>query len=170
GHFETGAIARAVRQEVQSVNSALPVFGVSTLGKTVSASLAVRRFSMELIAMFALTALCLAALGIYGVISYMVSERTHEIGVRLALGASRLDVMRIVMRQGLAIAIVGAGVGLAAALVVSHAMAALLVVVSATDPMTFAITAVVLALVAMVGCYVPARRAIRVDPIVALRY
>jgi putative ABC transport system permease protein len=169
GQFETAEIARALRDQVQAVNSALPVFGVATLDETVSASLAVRRFTMELIAMFACTALLLAALGIYGVVSYMVGERTHEIGVRLALGAQPRDVMRIVLKQGLVLAVAGAVLGLAGALVVSRAMAGLLVGVSPADPLTFGVAAVVLTTVAFVGCYVPARRAIRIDPILALR-
>ena len=156
--------------QVQAVNSALPVFGVTTLDETVSASLAVRRFSMELIALFALTALLLAALGIYGVVAYMVGERTHEIGVRLALGAQGADVMRMVMRHGARLAIAGTAFGLAGALIVSRAMTGLLVGVSPTDPATFALATAMLTVVAMAGCYIPARRALRVDPIVALRY
>lgn len=170
GRFTPAAITRQVREQVQSVNSALPVFGEATLDETVSASLAVRRFSMELIGLFALTALLLASLGIYGVISYMVSERTHEIGVRLALGAQRTDVMRMVLSQGLRLALVGAGVGLVGALVVSHAMSGLLYGVSPTDPLTFGVVAGALTAVAIAACYIPARRAIRIDPIVALRY
>ncbi len=169
GHFETGAIARAVRDEVQSVNSALPVFGVETLGETVSASLAVRRFSMELIALFAATALFLAALGIYGVISYAVSERTHEISVRLALGADSQGVMGMVIREGAKLAMIGAGVGLVGALVASRAIAGLLVGVSPRDPLTFGLATLVLTTAALAGCYFPARHAIRIDPILALR-
>jgi predicted permease len=170
GRFTPATITRQVREQVQSVNSALPVFGEATLDETVSASLAVRRLSMELIAMFALTALLLASLGIYGVISYMVSERTHEIGVRLALGAQRADVMGMVLRQGLRLALTGAVAGLAGALVVSHMMSSLLYGVSPTDPLSFGVVAAVLTAVALVACYIPARRAVRVDPIVALRY
>lgn len=169
GQFVPATITRQVREQVQSVNSALPVFGAATLDETVSASLAVRRFSMEMVALFALTALLLASIGIYGVISYMVSERTHEIGVRLALGAQRADVMRMVLRQSLSLASAGAGVGLAGALVVSHVMSGLLYGVSPTDPLTFGVVAATLTAVALAACYIPARRAIQVDPIVALR-
>jgi putative ABC transport system permease protein len=169
GRLETAAVGRAVRDHVQALNSALPVFGVRTLDETLSASLAVRRLSMELIALFAATALLLAALGIYGVISYMVGERTHEIGVRLALGARPSDVMGIVMQQGIRLTLVGAALGLAGSLIASRAMASLLVGVTPTDPLTFLAAAIVLAIVAMAGCYFPARRAIRVDPIVALK-
>ena len=170
GRFTPATITRQVREQVQSVNSALPVFGEATLDETVSASLAVRRLSMELIALFALTALLLASLGIYGVISYMVSERTHEIGVRLALGAQRADVMAMVLRQGLRLALTGAVAGLAGALVVSHMMTSLLYGVSPTDPLSFGVVAAALTAIALAACYVPARRAVRVDPIVALRY
>jgi predicted permease len=169
GHVETAALARQVREQVQSINSALPLFGEETLDETVSASLAVRRFSMQMIALFAVTALLLAALGIYGVISYVVSERTHEIGVRLALGAGRADVMRMVVRQGMSLAISGTVVGLGGALVVARALAGLLYGVRPADPLTFGAVTVVLITVALIACYVPARRAIRVDPVIALR-
>ena len=125
---------------------------------------------MEMVALFALTALLLAGLGIYGVISYMVSERTHEIGIRIALGADRRSILRMVLRQGLGLAIIGAAVGLVGALVVSHFMAGLLFGVRPTDPLTFACVALLLIGVAVLACYIPARRAIRVDPLVALRH
>jgi putative ABC transport system permease protein len=170
GHVAAGTIEEAVREQVQSINSALPVFGATTLDETVQVSLAARRFAMEMIALFALTAMLLAALGIYGVISYMVSERTHEIGVRQALGAQRADVMRLVLRQGLNLAILGGSVGLVGAAIVTHAMSGLLYGVSPTDPLTFGIVAATLTAIALGACYIPARRAIRVDPIVSLRY
>src|SRR5205807_9853654 len=170
GHFHTAAIADEVREQVQSLDPTLPVSGAQTLDETVSASLSQRRFSMEMITLFALTALLLAGLGIYGVISYLVSERTQEIGLRLALGASRSNILRIVLRQGLGLAIVGAAVGLVCALIVSHLMASLLYGVSPTDPGTFAGVTLLLMGVALLACYVPAHRAMRVDPMVALRY
>jgi len=170
GHFRTAAITDEVRKQVQSLDPTLPVSGGQTLNETVSASLAQRRFSMEMVGLFALTALLLAALGIYGVISYLVSERTHEIGIRLALGASRSNILRIVLRQGLGLAIVGAAVGLVCALIVSHLMASLLYGVRPTDPGTFAGVTLLLMGVALLACYVPAHRAMRVDPMVALRY
>jgi putative ABC transport system permease protein len=123
-----------------------------------------------MVGLFALTALFLAAIGIYGVISYIVTERTHEIGIRLALGASRANILRIVLRQGLGLAIVGAAVGLVCSLIVSHLMASLLYGVRPTDPLTFAGVALLLLSVALLACYIPARRAIRVDPLVALHY
>jgi ABC-type antimicrobial peptide transport system permease subunit len=170
GHVDTATIPEEVRAVVQSIDPTLPVFGAQTLTETVSASLAQRRFSMQIVALFALTALLLAALGIYGVISYIVSERTHEIGIRLALGAQNTNIMQLVLRQGLGLAIAGAGVGLIGALIVSHLMTGLLYGVAPTDPVTFAGVAVLLLGVAMLACYIPARRAMRIDPLLALRY
>src|SRR6266850_1049624 len=170
GHFHTAAIAEQVREQVQSLDPTLPVYGAQTLDETVSASLSQRRFSMELVGLFALTALLLAGLGIYGVISYVVSERTHEIGIRLALGAQRRNILHIVLRHGLGLAIAGAAVGLICALIVSQLMASLLYGVRPTDPLTFAGVALLFIGVALVACYVPARRAMKVDPMDALRY
>jgi len=170
GNLDAAAIPGEVREQVQSVDPTLPVFGAQTLNETVSASLSERRFSMELVALFALTALLLAGLGIYGVISYLVSERTHEIGIRIALGAQRADIMRTILRQGLGLAFAGAAVGLVGALVVSRLMADLLYGVRPRDPLTFGGVALLLISVALLACYIPARRAIRVDPLVALRH
>jgi len=170
GHLDTGAIPEQVRAQVQAVDPTLPISGSQTLNETVSASLAERRFSMAMIALFALTALLLAGLGIYGVISYMVSERTHEIGIRIALGAESENILRMVLRQGLGLAIAGAAVGLVGALIVSHSMAGLLYGVKPTDPLTFSCVALLLLGVALLACYVPARRALRVDPLTALRH
>jgi predicted permease len=170
GRLDAAAIPIQVREQVQSVNPELPVFGALTLSDALSTSLSERRFSMEMVGLFALTALLLAGLGIYGVISYIVSERTHEIGIRLALGAQRRNILRMVLRQGLGLAIAGAAVGLACALIVSHLMAGLLYGVRATDPLTFAGVALLLIGVALLACYIPARRAIRVDPLLALRH
>ena len=170
GHLDTAAIPDEVREQVQSVDPALPVFGAQALSDTVSASLSERRFSMEIVALFALIALLLTGLGIYGVISYLVSERTHEIGIRLALGAERRSILQMVLGQGLGLVIVGAAVGLVGAVVVSHLMTGLLYGVRPTDPLTFVVVALLLIGVALLACYIPARRALRVDPLVALRY
>jgi predicted permease len=170
GHLDAAAIPTQVSAQVQSVDPTLPLSGAQTLNETVSASLAERRFSMEMIALFALTALLLAGLGIYGVISYMVSERTHEIGIRMALGADRKNILRMILRQGLGLAIAGAAVGLIGALIVSHLMASLLYGVAPTDPLTFAAVVLLLIGVALLACYIPARRALRVDPLIALRH
>lgn len=170
GHLDTGAIPEQFREQVQSLDPTLPVSGGQTLIETLSASLAERRFSMEIVGLFAVTALLLAGLGIYGVISYLVSERTHEIGIRIALGAGSRSILQMVLRQGLGLAIAGAAVGLVCALIVSHLMAGLLYVVRPTDPLTFAGVALLLIGVALLACYIPARRAIRVDPQIALRH
>jgi len=169
GQLETGAIAHAVRDEVQGINAALPVFGAEPLSETVSNSLAIERFAMQLIAIFGVTALFLSGLGIYGVISYMVSERAHEIGLRLALGAEGAEVMRMVMRRGLLLALIGAVPGLCGALIVSRLMSGILVSVRFGDPVPFVAAVALLSVAALVGCYLLARRVIRVDPIEALR-
>jgi predicted permease len=170
GQLDPAAAPVELREQVQSVNPELPVFGARMLDDVLSASLSERRFSMEMVALFALTALLLAGLGIYGVISYLVSERTHEIGIRVALGAESRNILRMVLRQGLRLAFAGAAVGLAGALLVSHLMAGLLYGVRPTDPLTFAGVALLLIGVALLACYIPARRAIHVDPLVALRH
>jgi predicted permease len=169
GRLDPVAIAKGVREQIQSIDDTLPVFGAQKLEEAVSASLSQRRFSLEMVGLFALTALLLAGLGIYGVISYMVSARTHEIGIRLALGAGRSDIVRMVLRQGLRLAVAGAAVGLFAAAIVARLMTGLLYGVRTTDPVTFATVAILLIGVAMLACYLPARRAIRVDPMTALR-
>jgi len=170
GRLDPAAIPEEVRQQVQSINPELPVFGATTLSGVVSGSLSQRRLSMEMVLLFALTALLLAGLGIYGTISYLVNERTHEIGIRLALGATRGTILQMILRQGLELAIAGAAVGLLGALIVSHLMAGLLYGVRPTDPVTFVGVAILLIGIALLACYLPARRAMRVDPMVALRY
>ena len=170
GRLDAAAIPGEVSGQVHSVDPTLPVFGAQRLNETVSSSLAERQFSMEMVGLFALTALLLAGLGIYGVISYLVLERTHEIGIRRALGAQSPTILRMVLRQGLGLAFSGAAVGLAAALIVSRLMAGLLFGVRPGDPLTFAAITVLLLFVALLASWIPARRAIRVDPMVALRY
>jgi putative ABC transport system permease protein len=169
GHLDAAGIPAQVREQLKSLDPTLPVFGAQALDVTVSASLAERRFSMEIVVLFALTALLLAALGIYGVISYIVSERTHEFGIRLALGAQRRYILSLVLRQGARLALAGTIAGLGCALIVSRAMAGVLYGVRPTDPLTFGGVAILLIVVALCACYLPARRAIRVDPMTALR-
>ncbi len=169
GNLDAAAIPAELRAQVQAVDPTLPVFGAEMLRETVSASLSQRRFLMEVVVLFALTALLLAGLGVYGVISYIVSERKHEIGIRLALGAKKKDILQLVFRQGLGLALAGAAVGLASALIVSQLMTSLLYSVRPTDPVVFLIVPLVLFLVALAAIYLPARRASQVDPMIALR-
>ena len=146
------------------------IFGAQTMDSLISDSLASRRFSMILLIVFAVLALLLASLGIYGVISYVVGQRAHEIGIRIALGAQPRDILRLILGRGGKLAGAGVAVGLAAALGLTRLMSSLLYGVGASDPLTFAGVAVLLTIVALAACYVPARRATKVDPVVALRY
>jgi ABC-type antimicrobial peptide transport system permease subunit len=136
------------------------------IGKT----LAARQFSMILLASFAGMALLLSSIGLYGVISYLVGQRTHELGVRMALGAQRRDVLLLVVNNGMRMALIGVALGLVAALLLTRLMTKLLYGVSATDPATFVVIAVLLSVVALLACYLPARKATKVDPLIALRY
>jgi predicted permease len=170
GQLDPAAIPADVREQVQSVDPQLPVFAAQSLDGVLSASLAGRRFSLELIAAFAVTALLLAGLGVYGVISFVVNERSLEIGIRLALGATRGEILRLVFRQGIGLALAGAAAGLVGALLVSRLMTGVLYGVRPADPLTFIAVTAVLTFVALAACYVPAWRATRVDPLVALRY
>jgi predicted permease len=160
----------AIRHSVQQVNSEQVVAGAQTMDEIISSSIAGQRFSMILLGSFAGLALLLSSMGIYGVVSYLVGQQTREFGIRIALGAQRGDVMRLVLGDGAKMALVGVGVGVLAALALTRLMARILYGVSATDPLTFAAVAVVLTGVALAACYIPARRAMRVDPMVALRY
>jgi putative ABC transport system permease protein len=170
GHFNTAAIGDEVRNQVQSLDPTLPVFGAQTLTETVSASLSQRRFSLEVIALFALTALLLASIGVFGVISYLVTERTREIGIRLALGAQKRNILRVILQQGFQLAVAGAAIGIVCAVIVSHLMANLLYGVKPIDPLSFGAVAVLFVSVALLACYLPARRAMKIDPMVALRH
>jgi putative ABC transport system permease protein len=169
GRLDPAKLPEEVRNLVQSLNSELPVFGAERLPDVVSGSLEQRRFSMKIVLLFALAALLLAGIGVYGTISYIVSGRTRDIGIRLALGAQRTAILQMILNQGLALALLGAAVGLIGALIASRMMAGLLYGISPNDPLTFISLPVFLVFVALVACYIPARRAMRVDPIVALR-
>jgi putative ABC transport system permease protein len=160
----------AVRREIQAIDKGQPVFNIKTMDQLLSESIAQRRFNMLLLASFAVLALSLAALGIYGVMSYTVSQRTHEIGVRMALGAQPADVLKLVVRQGLILMLCGIMIGLVGALALTPVMTSLLYGVSSTDPLTFAVVILVLAIASLLSCYIPARRATGVDPLNALRY
>ena len=168
GQLDPGTILGQERSQVQGVDPELPVFHAETLKEVLSTSLSVRRFSMEIVAFFAATALLLAGLGIYGTISYVVNEQRREIAIRLALGAQRDNIVRMVLRRGVGLAAVGAGLGVAGALIVSHLMAGLLYGVSPHDLPTFASVTLMLTLVALAASCVPALRAMRLDPIAAL--
>jgi predicted permease len=167
---DPAAIMGPVRRAVYETDPREVIYGVQTLDAVLANSLAARRLSMVLLEIFAALALVLSCVGIYGVISYLVSQRTHEIGVRMALGAQRSDVLKLVLTQGAEMALVGMAIGFVTALGLTRLMANELFGVSAYDPLTFVAGAVLLTLVALLACYVPARRAVRVDPIVALRY
>jgi predicted permease len=169
GQLDPSTISTQMREQVQSVDPELPVFHAETLDNVLSTSLAVRRFSMEMVAFFAATALMLAGLGIYGTISYVVNEQRREIAIRLALGAQRATILKMVLRRGLGLAAAGAGLGVAGALIVSHLMAGLLYGVSPTDLPTFAGVTLVLTTVALAASYIPAVRAMHLDPITTLQ-
>jgi predicted permease len=163
------AVMGSVRRAVEEIDPREVVYNVQTMDEVVSNSFAARRLSMILLGVFAALALVLACVGIYGVISYLVGQRTHEIGVRLALGAQRGDVLRLVIGHGARMALIGVAIGIGAALGLTRLMANQLFGVSAHDPLTFAGVAMLLIIVAVAACYIPARRALRVDPIIALR-
>jgi predicted permease len=168
GQLDPGAIAAEMREQIHSIDATLPVFHAQTLDDVLASSLSVRRFSMQIVALFAATALLLAGLGIYGTISYVVNEQRREMSIRLALGAQRGTILNMVLRRGLGLAAAGAGLGVVGALIVSHLMAGLLFGVSPNDLPTFAGVTVVLTSVSLAASYIPALRAMRVDPITTL--
>ena len=167
---EPQSVTATVRNEVAAIDRDQPVSNILTMDQRIADSVAPRRFNMFLLGLFAALALLLAAIGIYGIMAFSVAQRTHEIGVRMALGAGSGDVLKLVLRNGFKLALIGIVVGLAAAWAATRLMSTLLYGVSATDPATFLIDALLLAGVALLGCYLPARRATKVDPLVALRY
>src|SRR4030095_6918667 len=160
----------ALKREIRVIDKDQPIAQVQTLDDKLSESIAPQRFTLLLLGIFALIALSLASAGIYGVMAYAVTQRTHEIGVRMALGARPVDVLKLMVRQGMMVVLIGAAIGLAAAFATTRLMASLLFEVSAKDPVTFVVVTTVLVIVALFACYIPARRATKVDPLVALRY
>jgi putative ABC transport system permease protein len=164
------ALVSAVRNELQQMDPEQPMAAVSTMDQLLAGTLSRSRFMMLVLGVLAALALVLACVGIYGVIAYSVTQRTQEFGIRMALGANRRDVFRLVLGEGTRLTLLGIGLGIVAGLLVTRLMATLLYGVSATDPLTFTAVALLLAFVALAACYIPARRATKVDPIVALRY
>ena len=164
------SLTASIRAAVATIDKDQPIFAVHTMQELVDDSISTRRLTLVLLGIFSVLALVLAAIGIYGVMAYSVALRTQEIGIRMALGAQRQDVLRLVLGQGARIAFFGVAIGLAAAAALARLLSSLLFAVGASDPLTFAAVAVVLIAVALLACYIPARRALRVDPIIALRY
>jgi predicted permease len=165
----TADLLDGIRSTSRQMSSDQVIYAAQTMDEIISDSLAARRFSMILLGIFAGLALLLSSVGIYGVISYLVGQRTQEIGIRIALGARRWDVLRLVLSHSVKMAVLGVFLGIAASLALTRLMAKMLYGVSATDPLTFVAVAAVLTFVALSASYIPARRAMRVDPIVALR-
>ena len=159
----------ALTATVHSIDPELPVFDVRTMADLMSASMARRQFSLRLMSIFAVSALLLAALGIYGVMAFVVGQRAQEFGIRLALGANPRDILGLAFRPGLILTATGTVVGLGASIVVTRLMSSLLFGVSASDPMTFAVVPALLGIVTMAACFIPARRATRVSPMQALK-
>jgi putative ABC transport system permease protein len=164
------SLVEAVRNEIRAVDKDLPIYRVATMEQLVSGSVAQRRFTLILLSLMAGLAAMLSALGIFSVMSYTVTQRTQEIGIRMALGAKATDVLKLVVGQGVTLALTGVGIGLAAAAGLTQVMSSLLYGVGAHDPLTFSVIAALLMIIALVACYIPARRATKVDPMVALRY
>ena len=167
---DSSNLAEAARKAVLSLDPEQPVADVRTMEQRLNASLAAERFRLFLLGAFALLALLLAAIGIYGVISYSVDQRIHEIGLRMALGASRRDVLSLIVERGMVLSLIGVGLGIAGALALARFLTSLLYGVHPTDPVTFLAVSLLLIAVSLVATYIPARRATKVDPMVALRY
>jgi ABC-type antimicrobial peptide transport system permease subunit len=163
------SLARVVRENVNALDRTLPIVRLRTMDDVFSDSIARQRFLAQLLGIFAGLALALAAVGTYGVLSYLVTERQREIGIRMALGADRASVLSLVLKQGLSTTVIGLVLGVGGALVLTRLATSLLFEVRPTDPLTFGVVAGVITLVALLACVVPARRATRVDPMVALR-
>jgi putative ABC transport system permease protein len=162
-------LVAALRQEIAHLDPDIAISGVQSLDEVVAGSVAQPQLIMRVVSVFAALALVLASIGIYGVMTYSVAERTREIGVRMALGAGPADILGLVLKEGLGLTLAGVGLGLAASLGFTRLLGSLLFGVSATDPLTFAAAAVVLAATALLACYVPAHRGMRLQPIRALR-
>jgi putative ABC transport system permease protein len=169
-HGRPSSLTSAVKQAIWSVDKDQPIYKIIGVDQMARESLGLRRVSSVLLGAFSALALLLAGLGIYGVMAFSVAQRTHEIGVRMALGAQPGSVLKLIMGHGMRIVIAGMAIGLAGALALSRVVASLLFGVKPTDGITFIVTSLLLVFIALVACYIPARRAVRVDPMVALRY
>jgi len=163
-------VLATVRREVQAIDPNLPLIAVSPISEVLDQVLWAPRMGAAMLAVFGLLALILAAVGIYGVLGYSVTQRTHEIGLRMALGAQRSDVLKMVIGQGMILTLIGVVVGLVASFLLARFMSSLLFGVAATDPVTFIGVSLVLAATALLAAFIPARRATRVDPMIALRH
>jgi putative ABC transport system permease protein len=163
-------MAAAIRQEIYQIDPEQSVANVKTLEQVISDSVAPRRLSAVLLGIFASVALALASVGTYGVLSYLVTQRKHEIGIRMALGADHKEVLKLVVGQGLQLALLGVGIGLMASLALTRFLENMLFAVCRTDPITFGVVSLVLISAALLASYIPARRATKVDPMVALRH
>jgi len=166
---DLGNLGEAVRHEVESVDPNVPVHSISSMDQIIARSMADRRFALELLGVFASVALLLAAIGIYGVMSYSFSQRAHEVGIRIALGAQHLDILRMALGEGMRLVVIGLASGLAAATIVTRFFRSMLFDIGIADPITYLSVSAMLAGVALFACYIPARRATRVDPLAALR-
>jgi putative ABC transport system permease protein len=164
------SLVGSVTREVRALDQELPVFSVKTMEEYIAASVAAPRFNTTLLSIFAAVALVLTIIGLYGVMSYSVAQRTNEIGIRMALGAQARDVLTLIGRQAITLVLIGLAIGLAGALALTRLLATLLFGVTTKDPATFAAIALLLSIVAILACYIPAWRATKVDPLEALRY
>ena len=167
---DPGSVATALRAQIHDMDSSLPVENLQSMSSAISLTEGDARFRSILLGLFGALALVLAAVGIYSVLAYVVIQRRHEIGIRMALGAQRRDILRLVVFQGMRSVLIGIAIGAVAALTLSSVLASFLYGISDKDPLTFIAVCVLLALIALAACYIPALRAMRVDPMVALRY
>jgi len=170
GASDPNQLITAVRQQIKTIDPDQPIYSIRTMDEIRAESVSSERLNLTLLSIFAGIALVLAIVGIYGVMSYAVTQRTHEIGIRMAIGAQSRDVFQMILGQGMLLALIGIGLGLVGAFALTRLMATMLFGVEPTDPTTFAVIAFLLTAVALLACYIPGRRATKVDPVVSLRY